>query len=38
MDRPSFAGEELGLERDFTKIVLSTFEDNKVAKALYLDL
>jgi len=32
------AGEELGLERDFTKIVLSTFEDNKVAKALYLDL
>ncbi len=32
------ASEEIGLERDFTKIILSTFEDNQVAKALYLDL
>jgi len=32
------ASEEIGLERDFTKIILSTFEDNEVAKALYLDL
>lgn len=32
------SGEELGLERDFTKIVLSTFENNEVAKDLYLDL
>jgi ribosomal protein S18 acetylase RimI-like enzyme len=32
------AGEEMGLERDFTKIVLSTFEDNEVATSLYLHL
>jgi ribosomal protein S18 acetylase RimI-like enzyme len=32
------ASEEIGLERDFTKIILSTFEDNEVAKALYLEL
>jgi len=30
--------EEIGLEHDFTKIILSTFEDNEVAKKLYLDL
>ena len=32
------AGEEMGLERDFTKIILSTFEDNEIAKSLYLHL
>ncbi len=32
------AVEEIALDRDFTKIVLSTFDDNEVAKALYLDL
>ena len=32
------ASEEIGLERDYTKIILSTFDDNEVAKALYLDL
>jgi len=28
----------MGLERDFTKIILSTFADNEVAKTLYLHL
>lgn len=32
------ASEEIGLEYDYTKIILSTFEDNEVAKALYLEL
>ena len=32
------SGEDLGLERDFTKIILSTFDDNEVAKCLYHDL
>lgn len=32
------SGEEMGLDRDFTKIILSTFDDNEVAKALYLDM
>lgn len=32
------SGEDLGLELGFTKIILSTFDDNEVAKALYLHL
>ncbi|MHA1136595.1 MAG: GNAT family N-acetyltransferase [Candidatus Thorarchaeota archaeon] len=32
------AGEEMGLDRDFMKIVLSTFDDNEVAKTLYHNL
>jgi ribosomal protein S18 acetylase RimI-like enzyme len=32
------SGEDIGLQHDFTKIILSTFEDNEVAKTLYLDL
>jgi len=32
------SGEEWALERNFIKIVLSTFDDNEVAKTLYLNL
>ncbi|MCJ7817747.1 MAG: GNAT family N-acetyltransferase [Candidatus Thorarchaeota archaeon] len=32
------SGEDMGVERDFTKIILSTFADNEVAKTLYRNL
>ncbi|TFH08252.1 MAG: GNAT family N-acetyltransferase [Candidatus Thorarchaeota archaeon] len=32
------SGEDMGLERNYTKIILSTFDDNEVAKFLYQNL